>query len=656
MNASLPVPTRSRSFPPRPAREAFAANRHGWGVALLLLLGLDSVQAQPDITLQPADRSVSVGATETFRVIARSTHGPLSYQWWRGDLPRVDATNATLTLTNIQTTDAGLYSVVIADPTGTTPSRSATLDVDATFTKVTHDPSVELSASTFGCAFGDFDDDGFLDLYVANHSKPRNCLYRNLGNGTFTEVRTGLWSNNREMATGGVWGDYDNDGRPDLLVAPYDLRLLALYANLGDASFTNLPASQVGLIHRGDFMAAAWADIESDGFLDFVAVEYNGRCSLYRNDRQGGFTRQPGTGLPTGSKAFHACTWSDYDRDGRPDLFITVYGESGLLFHNSGDGAFTPVTARPPGVANADFVSASWGDYDNDGDPDLFIASGGYVSRQRSLLYHGEPGAGFLPLTRESLDAVSHGVSGSWADYDNDGFLDLFVCNALGEDNALFHNDGDGTFTPVVRGSPVHDGAHSVNGIWGDVNNDGFLDLYVANGGSEGAQVNFLYLNHGNRNAWLMLRLVGTVSNRSAIGAKVEVQATVRGQPLRQSREVSGGTGWCAQNDPRVHFGLGDATVAERIRIEWPSGIVQELRQIPARQILTVTEPARLEATSPGRFRIHSWKGMAFDVQSAANLPHWSEMGAVTNVDGTLEVTDSAPLSTTSRFYRVRQR
>lgn len=131
--------------------------------------------------------------------------------------------------------------------------------------------------------------------------------------------------------------------------------------------------------------------------------------------------------------------------------------------------------------------------------------------------------------------------------------------------------------------------------------------------------------------------------------------ATVRGQPQWQSREVSGGSGWCAQSDLRVHFGLGDATVAEAVRIEWPSGIVQELREVPVRQILTVTEPARLAAKMPGKFQIHSWKGMAFEVQSAPDLTHWTALATVTNVSGTLEVSDPDALTQAARFYRVLQ-
>ena len=172
----------------------------------------------------------------------------------------------------------------------------------------------------------------------------------------------------------------------------------------------------------------------------------------------------------------------------------------------------------------------------------------------------------------------------------------MFVANrAAGQNDFLYHNNGDGTFTKV-GGMAVNDGGNSYAAAWGDYNNDGFLDLFVGNDGGS----NFLYHNNTNDNHWLEFRLIGTRSNRTAIGAKVRVHATINGQSFWQMREVSGGDGEMGQNSLHVHVGLGNATNADLVRIEWPSGTTQELSNVAANQFLTVTEPGgepRLAAT-----------------------------------------------------------
>src|SRR4029453_2374792 len=174
-----------------------------------------------------------------------------------------------------------------------------------------------------------------------------------------------------------------------------------------------------------------------------------------------------------------------------------------------------------------------------------------------------------------------------WADYDNDGFLDLFVANSSGQNESLYRNNGEGTFAKVTTGSTGSDGGNSGGCAWGDYDNDGFLDLFVPNW--QGSRPNFLYRNNGNSNAWLKVPCRGTQSNRDAIGAKVRVKASFRGTERWQVREVSGGIGF--GQTPYANFGLGDATNAQIVRIEWPSGTVEELSDVAVKQFLTVTEP-----------------------------------------------------------------
>lgn len=164
---------------------------------------------------------------------------------------------------------------------------------------------------------------------------------------------------------------------------------------------------------------------------------------------------------------------------------------------------------------------------------------------------------------------------------------------------------------------------------------------------------NLLYRNNGNANAWLLVRLIGTVSNRSAIGAKVRARATIGGKEFWQLREISGGSGYCSQNDLRAHFGLGDATQVDTLRIEWPSGIVQELRDVPVNRILTVIEPPQLVPQGAGAFQIQCWINQIFDVQASADLATWSDVATATNTTGALVFEDAASVQHESRYYRV---
>jgi ASPIC and UnbV/FG-GAP-like repeat len=215
--------------------------------------------------------------------------------------------------------------------------------------------------------------------------------------------------------------------------------------------------------------------------------------------------------------------------------------------------------------------------------------------------------------------------------------------------NRLYHNEGNGAFSRVTSGSLVNDGGQSQACTWGDYDNDAFLDLFVANQSNE---PNFLYRNNGNSNAWIKVRCVGTVSNRSAIGAKVRLKAIIRGKRVEQLREMTGGDGRSGQT-LIAHFGLGDATNIDTLRIKWPSGIVQELHDVAPKQFLTVTESARLQAFRPGGFRVQSWKGMAFEVQASTDLKQWSPVTTVTNLTGTLEFTEPGAAQELRRFYRT---
>lgn len=251
-------------------------------------------------------------------------------------------------------------------------------------------------------------------------------------------------------------------------------------------------------------------------------------------------------------------------------------------------------------------------------------------------------------ITGDIVNDIADSIGCASGDFDNDGWLDLFVANgeASVQNNSLYRNNGDRTFTKVHAGSVVNDGGASSGCAWADYDNDGFLDLFVSNYFYDSAaappQRNFLYRNNGNSNSWVMFRLAGTVSNRSAIGAKVRVKARVRGENFWQLREISGGSGFGSQNDIRVHFGLGDATKAEVVRIEWPSGTLTELHDVEAKKFHTIDEPPRLAvaaavAGQPARITLRGGIGFTYALEASPDLSTWLPLRTNTATGQTLE-------------------
>lgn len=630
------------------------------------ILARVTVLAPPTITSQPQGPAyaVSLGVTVTFQVAATGA-APLSHQWRLNEQALTGKTNFSLTVSNVQTTDAGSYSVLVTNVSGSVTSLVATLIVDPTFTKVTTGPVVTDGGSSGGGAWADYDGDGFLDLFVSNGTAGgalgKNFLYHNNANGTFTRVTTGMIVTEDTDSHGGAWGDYDNDGYPDLFVPSYRFRYDLLYRNNGDGSFTKITSGPV--VTSGQFASggAAWADFDNDGFLDLYVPTFNDSPTVnrfFRNNGDGTFSRITNSPAVSESGDWAVAGWADYDNDGQMDLFVCRYfNANNALYRNTGHGSFTRISAGSIVNDGGSSIGCGWADYDNDGFFDLFVANGGPSSADASFnfLYHNNGDGTF---TKNTSDITARDL-GSWAtcawgDYDNDGFIDLFVANQITR-NALYHNNGDGTFTKITTGSLANEG-NSFGCSWADYDNDGFLDLFVANGSGGSAQNNFLYRNNGNSNASLKVKLEGTQSNRSGIGAKVRVTTNIRGNSVRQLRQISGGAG--GQSTLLAHFGLGDATNVDTVRIEWPSGTVQEFHDLAVKQLLTVTEPPRLQLTAkePGgyvRFTLRGGTGFTYVLETSEDLATWLPLRTNTATGLTLEFEDTDAANFSLRFYRT---
>jgi hypothetical protein len=544
-----------------------------------------------------------------------------------------------------------------------------------TFTKITTGELVTNIGIFSGFAWGDFNNDGFLDLFVNGYSRTNN-LYQNTGKGTFMKVTAGDPSFDVDYHAEVAVGDYDNDGYPDLLISALTdaaARPSMLYRNNRDGTFSRMSGGDV-TNHLGYFGSCVWVDYDNDGFLDFfvpdergfVGVPGSGTNLLFRNNGDGTFTQvTSGPVVNDDLSSAYSVLWADYDNDGFMDLLVLnnpyqpVNGTN-YLYHNERNGTFRRVLTNSIATDQwpAGSIAGDWGDYDNDGLQDLFV-TGNWDSNR---LYHNNGDGTFATIPGPMLPTPTGGysISCAWGDYDNDGYLDLFVCYQEGT-NGLFHNNGDGTFTQVFEG-PGADGGPGLSYVrcsWADYDNDGSLDLLVqfSQDNDPAGSMCGLYHNNGNSNSWLEVKCVGTVDNRSGIGAKVRVKADTGGKTFWQLREIHQNND--AGSIPLIaHFGLGQATNAEVLRIEWPCGTVQEFQNVPTRQILTITEPPRLlHSFTNGvpHFSIKGGRFMQYDIQTSTDLLAWAPIGTlmITNFSGTAQIVDTNAHGFDTRFYRA---
>ncbi|HHM21117.1 MAG TPA: hypothetical protein ENJ20_03740, partial [Bacteroidetes bacterium] len=464
---------------------------------------------------------------------------------------------------------------------------SVAFDPNAVFVQASN-VGLSSAGDSWACAWGDYNSDGYPDLFVvSNDLNASNELYLNDGDGTFTQINSGSIVTDTGPSTAASWADYDNDGDLDLYVGNNIGYLNYLYRNEGGGTFTKIEndpiVSDYGYTH-----GVSWVDYDNDGYLDLFAATYweSAFNLLYHNNGDGTFTKVTNNVVVNESSRSVMGVWADYDNDGWPDLFVANNNnQNNSLYHNIGNGNFEKITTGDIVNDGGNSVGASWGDYNNDGYLDLFVAN----STSYNFLYKNNGDGTFTKITSGAVVAdeePSHGSS--WADYDGDGYLDLFVTND-GQDNNLYRNNGDGTFKEIDN-DLTQDGDLSFGTAWADYDADGDVDLYVANrAGTE----NLLFENgKGSCLNWSCIKLVGTRSNKSAIGAHVFAYANIYGQALTQMREVTAmsGGGIGGQNELTVHFGMGNASIIDSIVVLWPSGYRQVLTNQSLNQCITITE------------------------------------------------------------------
>jgi hypothetical protein len=435
------------------------------------------------------------------------------------------------------------------------------------WTDVTSGPLGD-SGHGYGVAWGDYDNDGDLDLFLANWGSTCKLL-RNDGGGVFVDATAGPLDFAGHWM-GVVWGDYDNDGDLDLYLANQGPNMLFRNDDGTFVDVTNDP-----LDDSGYGSAVGWGDYDNDGDLDLYLVKRNSANRLFRNE--GGDVFVDATTPPLGDSGYGTgMAWGDYDGDGDLDLYLANDGNANKLFRNDGAGVFVDATSGPLGDTDGGY-GVAWGDYDNDGDLDLYLVNSGSANK----LFRNDGGDVFVDATTDPLGDTGFGRGVAWMDRDNDGDLDLYVVNQQGN-GQMFDNQGGGEFVGGGCG-PACDPGEGNGVACGDYDNDGDLDMYLAN--MYGTN-RLLRNDDSSDNHWLHVHLAGTVSNHFGVGARVRV---VTGRTSR-IREVSAGSGYLSQNSLAAEFGLGAATVVDTVEVCWPSGLVTKVHDLAVDQFTLVAE------------------------------------------------------------------
>ncbi|HEX3118407.1 MAG TPA: CRTAC1 family protein [Candidatus Acidoferrum sp.] len=509
--------------------------------------------------------------------------------------------------------------------------------------------SINLEEFGPGVCVSDYDNDGWQDIYFVNGRdrynrgiSKQNALYKNNANGTFTDVTDSAGVPGTNYGLGCVWGDYDNDGFPDLFVTQFGANVL--YHNNGNGTFTDVTKKAgVAGLESGQFHSGAvFFDYDRDGKLDLYVGSYvalgpkaqrycdiaegiKSSCApaayhgspnaLYHNNGDGTFTNvtaaskilQPdGKNLSVGAY--------DWDNDGWPDVFVANDGQPAYLYENLHNGKFRE-TAEVAGMAynlHGQMMASmciSLGDFDNDGWLDLYISdfqkNSDHVWRNSGKGYFDEV-SDEAGITLATKDVLSFG--GGFFDYDNDGWLDIFIGNGhvypeiekvstdtlYKQHNSLFHNEKNGKFSDAtIPGGLTAVPPRAARGVaFADFDNDGYVDVLVANNGDPPT---LLHNNALHKSHFVNFKLIGTKSNRDALGARIKITAG----NTSQVREIAGGGSYLSQSDLRANFGLADAATVSTVEITWPSGARQSFQNVPADHFYQITESSPKLSSQP---------------------------------------------------------
>lgn len=437
-----------------------------------------------------------------------------------------------------------------------------------TFTKLT-DPAISIRTGDWFSAIPvDIDNNYTIDLVLGNNGQNGFFLHSDSLNFSFSNSPNFI--NQTTNAKSSFWADADNDCDLDVFWAQQGSGN-SLFENNGDGTFTENTTSALATdLLRS--LSAAWGDYNNDGLVDLYLVRWNTTSSgfsnyLYKNNGNFNFTRIDTGATATPASTSASASWVDYDNDGDLDIYVVNRNNYNNDFYiNNGNGTFTRNTTIEITKNGGNSPGCSWGDYNNDGYLDVYVTN---VSGQKNHLYKNNGNGSFTRILTGAIVNDQQNTFGAiWADFDNDGYLDLFTANNSNiwpKNNILYKNNGNGTFTKVTSGSPYTELYSTWGSVGADLNEDGFIDILTANWYTSPITI---HLNNGNNHGFLHLNLFGTISNRSAIGARVVAKSALG----KQTRVITHQTGNEVHDDLSIKMGFASDTIIDSLIVYWPSG------------------------------------------------------------------------------------
>ncbi|MEZ4885757.1 MAG: FG-GAP-like repeat-containing protein [Chitinophagales bacterium] len=450
----------------------------------------------------------------------------------------------------------------------------------AYFTDISEIAGFRNTGNNQGVSIGDYDNDGDDDIYVSVRGGV-NKLFQNMGNERFMDVAKTAGVAVEESTLMSVWGDLDNDGYLDLFVGNYN-QPNRLFHNMGDGTFEDISVTAgIGNINR--LQAVTMGDIDRDGWLDIYVANLSEQNLMYKNKGNLTFSNVVSQSNTMDMLVAMGTIFFDYDNDGDLDLYLTHdANQASILYENDGTGKFTDVSVVSGTNVAIQGMGIDIADFDHNGFLDIYVTN---LGPNVLLLNNGDKT--FTNIAESAnVDNAGMGWGVSCLDYDNDGWQDIYTVNNYNfapYPNRLYHNNGDNTFEVVSYDSPLEAKKVSYGTACGDFDGDGFVDIALSNWGDVGLQ---LFRNEMIMGNWVKIKTTGTESNRSAIGSRIQIYHN----GSMQMDEVMAGSSWTSQSSATLHFGLAEASMIDSLMIRWPNGLEEMYYNLDVNQSYHFTE------------------------------------------------------------------